>query len=161
METALNTSNLLTTTNVNKVTWHNTNLSNGLEKIVSELHIPGLCISKDFFKFGSLPGEFVYWDHKTGEVRKIEIRKVIYSGPATIVIWSDNTKTVSTCRNNDVYDREKGLMCCIVKKLYRSESLEDLLESWTMSRKEQKFDTYTIILKDVRKKHKKLKKASF
>ena len=50
-------------------------------------------------------------------VRKVpEIERVIFSYPATIVIWKDNTKTVVKCSENDQYDEETGLALCIAKK---------------------------------------------
>lgn len=45
-----------------------------------------------------------------------EIDRVIFNNPATIVIWSDGTKTVVKCQPGDVYDQEKGLLLCIAKK---------------------------------------------
>ena len=45
------------------------------------------------------------------------IKKVVFSGPATIVIWNDGTKTVVKCMEGDDYDPEKGLMMCIMEKL--------------------------------------------
>ncbi len=36
------------------------------------------------------------------------IAKVIYNPPATIILWSDKTKTVVKCCENDIYDPEKG-----------------------------------------------------
>lgn len=45
----------------------------------------------------------------------LEMENVIFNGPATIVFWSDGTKTVVKC-NNDLYDKEKGLAMAIVKK---------------------------------------------
>ena len=44
------------------------------------------------------------------------IRKVIFNDPATIVFWTDNTKTVVKCKGED-YDPEKGLAMCICKKV--------------------------------------------
>ena len=45
------------------------------------------------------------------------IKKVIFNKPATIVYWSDNTKTVVKCGKNDEWDKEKGLAMAISKKL--------------------------------------------
>lgn len=42
--------------------------------------------------------------------------KIIFNKPATIVIWKDGTKTVVKCQKNDVYDPEKGLALCFMKK---------------------------------------------
>lgn len=49
--------------------------------------------------------------------KMIYITDVKFSGPATIVFWSDGTKTVVKCSENDVYDKEKGLAMAIVKKI--------------------------------------------
>lgn len=45
------------------------------------------------------------------------IKKVIFNGPATIVIWKDGTKTVVKCMDGDDYDREKGFMMAIIEYL--------------------------------------------
>ena len=45
-----------------------------------------------------------------------EIKDVIFNGPATIVFWSDGTKTVVKCQEDDEYDPEKGLAMAISKK---------------------------------------------
>lgn len=46
----------------------------------------------------------------------LEIKKVIFNEPATIVFWSDGSKTVVKCGEKDFYDHEKGLAMCIVKR---------------------------------------------
>lgn len=46
----------------------------------------------------------------------LSAQKVIFNGQATIVFWSDNTKTIVKCGKNDVYDPEKGLAMAIAKK---------------------------------------------
>jgi hypothetical protein len=47
----------------------------------------------------------------------VSIRKVIFNDPATIVLWSDGTKTVVKCGPEDAFDMEKGLAMAIVKKM--------------------------------------------
>ena len=60
------------------------------------------------------------------------IKKVIYNNPATIVLWKDNTKTVVKCCEGDVYDKEKGLMACIIKKLTGNTGRwNEILKEWT------------------------------
>lgn len=49
-----------------------------------------------------------------------KIEKVIFNNPATIVLWSDGTKTVVKCGKDDVYDEEKGLALCFMKKALRN-----------------------------------------
>lgn len=44
-----------------------------------------------------------------------EIKNVIFNEPATIVFWSDGTKTVVKCENEN-FDPEKGLAMAISKK---------------------------------------------
>lgn len=44
------------------------------------------------------------------------IKKVIFNDPATIVFWSDRSKTVVKCQDGDIYDPEKGLAMAISKK---------------------------------------------
>lgn len=48
----------------------------------------------------------------------IKVVKVIYHNPATIVFWSDETKTVVKCDENDTYDPEKGFYIACAKKLF-------------------------------------------
>ena len=49
-------------------------------------------------------------------VYPVEIEKVIFNDPATIVIWSDGTKTVVKCANEE-FDKEKGLAMAICKRV--------------------------------------------
>lgn len=44
------------------------------------------------------------------------ITKVIFNDPATIVYWSDCSKTVVKCGEGDTFDPEKGLVMAMVKK---------------------------------------------
>lgn len=45
-------------------------------------------------------------------------KKIIFNGPATIVMWTDGTKTVVKQSNLDNYDYEKGFAMCVVKKVF-------------------------------------------
>lgn len=47
----------------------------------------------------------------------LEIKKVLYKNPATIIYWSDGSKTVVKCQREDAYDPEKGLAMAILKKM--------------------------------------------
>ena len=47
----------------------------------------------------------------------VSISKVIFNDPATVVLWSDGTKTVVKCGPEDEFDTEKGLAMAIVKKM--------------------------------------------
>lgn len=48
---------------------------------------------------------------------KFAIKNVKFSPPATIVFWSDNTKTVVKAHSEDIFDKEKGMAMAIIKKI--------------------------------------------
>ena len=48
--------------------------------------------------------------------KPVSIKNVIFNPPATIVFWTDNTKTVVKC-DQELYDPEKGIAMAISKKL--------------------------------------------
>lgn len=52
-----------------------------------------------------------------GHCNLVHIKDVIFNDPATIVFWSDGTKTVCTCSEQDTYDPEKGLALCVMKRM--------------------------------------------
>ena len=54
--------------------------------------------------------------------RSSQIEQVIFNAPATIVKWSDGTKTVVKCQPGDVYSEETGLALCIAKKYLGNKS---------------------------------------
>lgn len=54
------------------------------------------------------------WDRVTRPALP-DIKKVIFNNPATIVFWSDGTKTVVKAKN-EPFDKEKGLAMAIAKK---------------------------------------------
>ena len=83
--------------------------------------------------------------------KEIYIKQVIYNNPATIVFWSDNTKTVAKCVQ-EAYDKEKGLLICIMKKLYGGTKLNNLLKFWAQD------ESNIIDLSAVRAKQRKLDK---
>ena len=59
----------------------------------------------------------VYYAATTAKsVSAPSIKKVIFNYPATIVLWSDGSKTVVKCQDGDIYDPEKGLAMAISKK---------------------------------------------
>lgn len=48
------------------------------------------------------------------------IEKVIFNGPATIVLWEDGEKTVVKCRDEDVFGFEYGLAMAVAKRYFGS-----------------------------------------
>lgn len=56
-------------------------------------------------------------DNKTASATNTAaIKDVIFAPPATIVYWSDGSKTVVKCSEKDVFDPEKGLAMAIAKR---------------------------------------------
>ncbi len=56
------------------------------------------------------------------------IKEVLFNPPATIVFWSDGTKTVAKCQD-EPWDAEKGLLMAITKKYVPKKKLYSLLDS--------------------------------
>ena len=57
------------------------------------------------------------FETKQSTNRRVKIKDIIFSDPATVVFWSDDTKTVVKTRGGEKYDKEKGLAMAIVKKI--------------------------------------------
>lgn len=49
-------------------------------------------------------------------IQNIDIKNVIFNDPATIVFWTDGSKTVVKAQDGDIFDPEKGLTMAITKK---------------------------------------------
>lgn len=49
--------------------------------------------------------------------KNVEITKVIFNNPATIVFWSDGKKTFVKCAGDEAFDEEKGLAIAISKRV--------------------------------------------
>jgi hypothetical protein len=110
-------------------------------------------------KFG---GEFNMQTNKDSSVKvgKYWITRVIHNNPATIVFWSDGTKTVARTQNGDPYDPTAGLLVCVMKKMVGNDQTQKLLNDWVACDIEEygpmfgEDYVYTdITMKDVRKKH--------
>lgn len=58
------------------------------------------------------------------------IKNVIFNDPATIVFWSDGSKTIVKAHNEE-FDPEKGLAMAICKKLYGNKgNFNNLFKKW-------------------------------
>lgn len=65
--------------------------------------------------------------------------KIIHNGPATIVFWSDRTKTVVKCSENDVYDPFDAFTAALAKKIYgTTSSVKTMLKKVTVEQKPKK-----------------------
>lgn len=67
------------------------------------------------------------------EDTKMKIKNVIFNDPATIVFWSDGTKTVVKAENEE-FDKEKGLAMAVAKKFLGTNKSKsnymDIFKEW-------------------------------
>lgn len=77
---------------------------------------------------------------------RVHIIDVIFNDPATIVFWSDGTKTVVKCCEDDVFDEEKGLAMAVCKKVSGNDSkaFHRGLKRWIKSEPKSEPETISI-----------------
>lgn len=74
------------------------------------------------------------------------IKKVIFNPPCTIVLWSDDTKTIVRTQNNEKFDPEKGLAMAITKKaLGNTGHYFDEIKMWTEPYLEKNKDSNQVL----------------
>lgn len=59
------------------------------------------------------------------------IKKVIFQGTHTVIIWDDDEKTVVNCFD-EAFDKEKGLAMAILKRFISRADFNRLIESATI-----------------------------
>ena len=85
-------------------------------------------------------------NRKSPDFRRF-IKKVKFNPPATIVFWTDNTKTVVKCSGED-YDPEKGLAMCICKKVLGDKgNYYEVFKKWLPKEEETESDLPKIAFK--------------
>ncbi len=55
-------------------------------------------------------------------------RKLIVNGPATVILWSDGTKTVAKCNKDEPFDPEKGVAIAIAKRFISGNKLHRMFD---------------------------------
>ena len=55
-------------------------------------------------------------------------RKLIVNGPATVILWSDGTKTVAKCNTDEPFDLEKGVAIAIAKRFISGNKLHRMFD---------------------------------
>lgn len=69
---------------------------------------------------------------------KYAVKQVIFNNPATVVFWSDGTKTVVKCSENDTFDPEIGLAMAICKKAFgNTGAYNEVFKKWVLQTSEQ------------------------
>ena len=61
--------------------------------------------------------EFEVVEDYDKKITNVEIKRVIFNEPATIILWNDGTKSVVKCQNYEPFDKEKGFALAYLKKL--------------------------------------------
>ena len=70
-----------------------------------------------------------------------KIKKVIFNDPATIIIWSDKSKTVVKCMEGDTWDPEKGFMAAYLTKILGQKRFHSELKKYVKPQVELESDT--------------------
>lgn len=67
-----------------------------------------------------------------------QIKDVKFNGPATIVFFDDNTKVVIKCTDTDIFDPEKAVMICVLRKALgmSSSQFKKWIGNWTKAYEE-------------------------
>jgi hypothetical protein len=68
------------------------------------------CIGSAWWGLNRLIGELEKERHG------LEVDRVTYSGPVTVVVWKDGTVTRTRCQEGDEYSKEVGFLMCVAKK---------------------------------------------
>lgn len=59
------------------------------------------------------------------------IERLIFNDPATIIYWSDGTKTVVKCQPGDTFSAETGLMAAMLKRFMGNDnSYNKVINHW-------------------------------
>lgn len=82
-----------------------------------------------------------------------KIKKVIFNYPATIIIWSDNSKTVAKCKAGDTWDPEKGFAMAYLTKVMGKSELHKSLKKYVRPQEEleEQYKISTDFLKNPKK----------
>ena len=97
------------------------NIPIGLEQSLNKVHdeminsllysVPTFYMSKDEFKLPTKEEINAMFG-----VSKFEYKKIIFSGPCTIILWMDGTKTMARTNKEETFDPEKGVAVCFMKR---------------------------------------------
>ena len=58
------------------------------------------------------------------------IDRVVFNPPATVILWSDKTKTVVKCCEKDEYNREVGFKTALLTKIFTKQTLKELVRDY-------------------------------
>ena len=116
---------------------------------ISEINRLAGPLGQNMYPFKAARGncKSFYSSRLWAECLRLKIEKVIFNEPATIVLWSDGTKTVVKCDESETFDHEKGLAMAIAKRFLRTNTTGsnyyDEFKKW-LPKKEPKTATITV-----------------
>lgn len=94
-------------------------------------------------EIGRLPIN-AHYDHIVEFDDTVKIKNVIFNPPATIVFWTDGTKTVVKTQNGEEFDPEKGLAMAYFKKMHGNKGhYFEEIKKWTEKYENQNAVKYT------------------
>lgn len=112
---------------------HEMDHSWGEHKLVLTLHVPGSCeqylkssplyhheAHVDFFSECASHTDVPEKPKKENATEFIKPERIVYSGPKTILIWPDGTKTIVSLMEGDKPDEYAAFCSAIVKKMFGS-----------------------------------------
>ena len=127
---------------INKHTMHTGSM--GVDVCINGMHYnaPEVTFTQNY---GEAPKVYIHGDLSISPMPTI--KDVIFNPPATIVFWSDNTKTVVKA-DGDEYDPEKGIAMAISRKMIGDNKREyynifrHYLKKWDKQCKDNELFTY-------------------
>lgn len=103
--------------------------TDGTTYVVDELKIPDRAMYTDYTTYCRYDLELT--SRMIGMYKTYKIKNVIFNDPATIVFWTDGTKTVVKAEN-EPFDPEKGLAMAIAKKHFGNKgNYFNEIKKWT------------------------------
>lgn len=92
-------------------------------------------------EIGRLPIN-AHYDHIVKFDDTVKIKNVIFNPPATIVFWTDGTKTVVKTQNGEEFDPEKGFTMAYFKKMHGNKGhYFEEIKKWTEKYEEKNDST--------------------
>lgn len=99
---------------------HRQCLRQDINKIIAEIRNVHYMSTREAEKLFCIEPELLFKLEVENKMTIPEIKKVIYSGKKTIIIWADDTKTITSCAEGETYDEYYGFCSAVVKKLFGS-----------------------------------------
>ena len=97
------------------------NKDNGFDSVIYQMEK-----KRKFFAFNESTDEAITkptTERGTDEMKNVDVKKIIFSGPKTIVLWSDGTKTiVSMSKDETNFDPGAAFCAAYTKKMFGTNS---------------------------------------